>query len=577
MASLQNAQQNTVRMSFPSIERAEWRNVLWIAIVLFAVTSVPYVFAYAAAPSNRVFMGIALNVPDHAQYFAWLRSHADAFLISNRMTPEPNGAVFFNLLWWMLAGVARAFGLQYAGVYQILRVLGVFVFVFVAYRLIAAAIDDRRQRAFALLLVCFTSGFGWVLVLLKYTLARGELFFPLDVYVAEGNTFLGALGSPHFLAAAAYAGCFELFLRAYREPQRRGRFLIACGLFAQFMGWQHAYDLLIIWGVLAAFVVLREAAGIAEVVQGAGPGASSLPSRRLLAGRAWSALHSLIVVGVLSCPPAIYALALTSLDPLWGTVLAQFGNAGVWTPPPWRLPVLFGFTFLAACVMAVRDLRRRMTTFSDARLLVLVWFLVSFVLIYLPTDYQIHMLNGWQIPMSILAARWIVEHAAPQLRSWFAPLRLRFVAGAFLLAVLPTNAYLFSWRLLELGRHQYDFYLTRADVSGLSWLSANAGPDDVVLSSLNIGQYVPVMTDAHAYLAHWAQTAHFYSRRDAVQRFFSADAGRAERRHILLAHSVDYVFVGPAERRLPDFDARAVYGMRVVFMQEDVTIYATAE
>ena len=159
----------------------------------------------------------------------------------------------------------------------------------------------------------------------------------------------------------------------------------------------------------------------------------------------------------------------------------------------------------------------------------------------------------------------------------FAPLRLRFVAGAFLLAVLPTNAYLFSWRLLELGRHQYDFYLTRADVSGLSWLSANADSEDVVLSSLNIGQYVPVMTDAHAYLAHWAQTAHFYARRDAVQRFFAAGTSRTERAHILLAHSVDYVFVGPAERRLPDFDVHATDGMHVVFSQEDVTIYATSE
>lgn len=577
MASPQNVHASTVRISFLSIEQAEWRSVLWIAIVLFAVTSVPYMFAYAAAPSDRVFMGIALNVPDHAQYFAWLRSHADAFLISNRMTPEPNGAVFFNLLWWMLAGIARAFGLQYAGVYQILRIIGVFVFVFVAYRLIAAAIHDRMQRMFALLLVCFTSGFGWVLMLLKYTFARGELLFPLDVYVAEGNTFLGALGSPHFLAAAAYAGCFELFLRAYREPQQRWRYLIACGLFAQFMGWQHAYDLLIIWGVLAVFVMLRESAVIAEVWQGAGRGTASLPICRLIARQASSVLSSLVIVGVLSSPPAIYALALTSLDPLWSTVLAQFGNAGVWTPPPWRLPVLFGFTFLAACAMAVRDVRRRLTTFSDARLLVLVWFLVSFVLIYLPTDYQIHMLNGWQIPMSILAARWIVEHAAPKLRSWFAPLRLRFVAGAFLLAVLPTNAYLFSWRLLELGRHQYDFYLTRADVSGLSWLSANADSEDVVLSSLNIGQYVPVMTDAHAYLAHWAQTAHFYARRDAVQRFFAAGTSRTERAHILLAHSVDYVFVGPAERRLPDFDVRATDGMRTVFSQEDVTIYAMAE
>jgi len=526
---------------------------MFVAAALLAITSLPYVAAYASTPTDRAFMGVALNVPDHAQYFSWLRSHAQSLLITNRMTPEPNGAVFFNLLWWMLAIVSRGIGIDYPITYQLLRIVGVVAFLVVAYRIIALALDEPRRRLFALLLMCTTSGLGWTLVVAKYTVARGELWLPLDVYVAEGNTFLGALGYPHFLAAAAYVFCFERFLHALHRPGFvRG--MLGCGLFAQFMGWQHAYDLLIIWGVLAAFVALY-----------------ALRSDRAAARRA---VLGLLIVVVASSPPAGYALALTRLDPLWAAVLAQFGNAGVWTPPPWRLPVLLGFTFLAACAVAWHDVRRRLASLSDARLLIWAWFVVSFALIYLPTDYQIHMLNGWQVPMAVLATRWVYEQAAPRLQRMRSRLQPQIVALCFLVGVAPTNLYLLGWRIVDLTRHRYDYTLGRADVEALRWLGRHADSDDVVLSSLTIGQFVPTFSDARAYLAHWAQTVDFYARRAAVQRFFSGEAGPTERAHILITDSVDYVFVGPAEREISGFDPAVVEGMRVVFENEEVRIYA---
>lgn len=537
-----------------SIARSEWRDVFVVAALLLAITSLPYATAYASVPADRVFMGVALNVPDHAQYFSWLRSHADSVFIKNRMTPEPNDAVFFNLLWWTLANASHWIGIEYSVTYQLLRILGVCAFLAVAYRLIAVVFDDRRRRRFALLLMCVSSGLGWTLVIAKYTIAQGELWNPLDVYVAEGNTFLSALGYPHFLAAAAYIFCFEQFLRALHDSHVVRR-MIGCGLFAQFMGWQHAYDLIIVWGVLAAFTVFY-----------------ALRSDRNAARRA---VLGLAVIMAVSSPPALYAFALTRWDPLWNAVLAQFDNAGVWTPPPWRLPMLFGFTFIVACIMAWRDARLRWKSLSDAHLLVWVWFVASFILIYLPTDFQIHMLNGWQAPMAILATRWVYQHAAPRLQRMRADLRPRLVALAFLAVVAPTNVYLLGWRIVDLARHRYDYTLRRADVAGLRWLGQHAGPDDVIFSSLTIGQFVPTFTDAHAYLAHWAQTVNFFARRDAVRQFFSGELGRAARTHILIADSVDYIFVGSAERSIPGFDPSVTDGMRVVFADEEVRIYAT--
>ncbi len=538
-----------------SISNAEWRFVFAVIVALWMVTSLPLLFAWLSAPSDKVFMGIVLNVPDHAQYFMWFREHQSAFLINNKMTPEPNSPLFFNLLWWALAGVGRLSGAGYAAVYQLMRAGGIIAFLALAYRLCAYAFDDVARRRLAFLVLTLSSGFGWVLIVLKYTLWNGELRNPLDVFVAEGNTVLSAIGFPHFLAAAAYIWSYELFMRF--AATRRWRYAVVSGLFAHFMGWQHAYDLILVWGVLGAWCAL-----------------AMLRERRLRA----DLIGGMAALVGLSFPPALYSVLLTRLDPLWKEILAQFANAGVFTPPLYRLPVLLGLTLIAALAMCAIHLRawRRPGAFaqvSDRDLFVFAWFVSLIALIYIPTDFQIHMLNGWQIPMGILAARLLLDHIAPALAVTRLRAGRRAVSAAFVALILPTNIYLLAWRFIDIARHDYDYYLNRADIAALAWIDANARPDDVVLSSIHIGQYVPVMTGSHAYLAHWAQTADFFGKSKNVARFFDNNTPDAERLAIARSHGVDYVLVGDAERRLSGFDAPMPAPMTPVFASGQTTVY----
>ncbi len=549
----------------PGIAAAEWRFVLIVIVALWALTSAPALYAYLSAPPDKQFMGVVLNVPDHAQYFMWFREHQSAFLINNKMTPEPNQPLFFNLLWFVLGNLGSLLGLGYPVMYQLMRAAGILFFLMLAYRICALVFVAPERRKAAFLIIALGSGFGWVLVLLKYTLLRGELINPLDLYVAEGNTFLSMMGFPHFLAAAVYIWCFELFLRAIDTGKRR--YAVYAGLFAHFMGWQHAYDLLIVWGVLGATVLLI-----------------MLRDRALR----WDLVINLALVGLLSFPPALYSALLTQLDPLWKEILKQFANAGVFTPPPYRLPVLLGFTFIFACIQTVLDARRIAglsgARLSNSMLMIYGWFLVSFVLIYLPVDFQIHMLNGWQVPIGILAAKLLFEHVLPRVREHFGASsdttdaarsqRLqRGLLALFVAAIIPTNLYLFAWRFYDLARHDYDYYLSTGEVAALRWLEANAEPDDVVLSSRIVGQYVPMMTGAQAYLAHWAQTADYFVKSDNVYRFYSSRAGQAERREIIDGFGVDYVLIGPAESRTPDFSDAPPPGAQLVFSSEQVHIY----
>jgi hypothetical protein len=534
------------------VSRQEWRFVWAITLAVLVLTSLPYLYGYLSSPPDRQFMGLMLDVPDHGQYLSWWRGFQSSLLISNKLTPEANEPFFFNLLWWVLAQVSRWTGLGYAPVYQAFRWIAGGSFLWAVYRLMAQFLPDVSQRRTAFLLVTFSSGLGWVLVVLKYTFTRGELLFPLDVYIAEGNSFLCILGYPHFAFAAAFiAVTFEFIWRGWKEEQTK--YMVIAGALALLLGWMHAYDLLLIYGITGTFALLV------------------WWKRRAFP---WRLFWGGVIVFALSCSGAIYSLVLTTVDPLWEKVLAQFANAGVYTPSPPHLVILFGFSLILAMATWIGLAWRKQ--WSEENLFVMGWFLAGAALNYIPTDFQIHMLNSWQIPMMILVTKGLYEFIAPVIAQWkfrIGGRAKRLVVVAFVLAVLPTNVYLWAWRFVDLARHNYPFYLHHDDVAALDWLRENTSPDDVVLCSLTVGQYVPAISGNTAFLAHWAQTVDFYDKRNRVARFFDVAAPDEERAETVRAFGVGYVLRGPAERELGGYDPATAPWLVLTFSTPQVDVY----
>jgi uncharacterized membrane protein len=104
-------------------------------------------------------------------------------------------------------------------------------------------------------------------------------------------------------------------------------------------------------------------------------------------------------------------------------------------------------------------------------------------------------------------------------------------------------------------------------------LEGQGSQNDVVFSSLTIGQYVPMLTGKHAYLAHWADTLDFYGKSAAVAQFYASGTDVRDRLMILLRYRVRYVILGPAERSLGGVDLTALPGMQPVFKEGQVEIY----
>lgn len=552
----------------------------WLPLAAFVAglllfTAVPYAYGYLRAPAGTAFQGIAFNVPDIAQYWSWLRDHQTALLVPNRMTAEPNDPAFFNTLWLVLGQIQRFTGWSEAAIYQLLRLVGATAFLLTLWWFVGLFTATPRARWTAYLLATLGGGLGWIWVVEKYLSRISDVRFPLDLYIVEPNSFFALMTLPHLVVAAAMImgifGCFLLAERRGDDPRLYGA---ATGV-ALLLGLSHAYDLIMIYAVLGAYVLTQ-----------------FIAARRILWGRFWG----LAAVGLLSFPPAGYFTYLTSRSELWKEVLAQFDNAGIFTPNLLHIPILLGVPFVITVVYGLSLLWRRFggsrrqesparepaidgPTPALSSHFLWVWTIVGFGLLYIPTDYQIKMLNPYHVPLALLATeavgRWLEgrRRVGPGRRPAFAARHSALIMALLVAVSLPTNIYLWGWRMLELSRGQAPFFLTDGQVSALDWLDARSEERAVVLSGIDLGQYVPALTAHRAFLAHWAQTVRFYEKRSDVERFFAAQTSPAERHALLERYGVDYVLHGPEERELGGFDPATDAALRPVFTAGDTVVY----
>lgn len=532
--------------------RQEIRDILIITALVLVATGLPYAYGYLSAPADREFMGIAFSTPDTNQYFAWMRAFTQAPLISNTLTAEPNEPIFFNLLWWLLAQGMRWLDLSHIAAFQLFRVLVSLAFLLTAYCFCALFLEEPRWRKTAFLVIALGAGAGWLLVVGKYL--TGRLVHPLDVYIVEPNSFLSMMAFPHFVQAAwLILIVFTLIILGYERWQ--WRYPLMAGVVGLVLGLTHAYDLLLLYAVLWMFtfiVWLRDG---------------------------WSS-HLVLypaAMTLISCPPAFYSVYITSASPVWREVLAQFVNADAWTPDPFRLLIVMGVPFVMALFTldGLVPLRER----SLRELFLKVWFGVNLFVVYFPVSYQIHYLNGWQVPIAILTTLGLYHRIVPWLReqTWaqrFPVMDLsRAVPALLILAVVPTNVYLLAWRFVDLGRHQHPYYLYHDEVEALRWLETNTLQEEVVLSWIEIGQYIPSVAGNRAFLAHWTMTVDMHNKKEMVRSFFNPSTPDEKRRGMLQQFNVRYILCGARERELGQPPFNAMPYLEEVFSAPGATVY----
>ncbi len=323
-----------------------------------------------------------------------MTSSRQGLFIPNTMTPEPNAATFLNPMMWTLAQVQAMFGLSFAALFQWWRVAAALV---MGPALAVATMRLSRsagQARVAFWIALAGGGLGWILVAAKYALGLADAPFPHAIYTFEPNTWFGLLGYPYLPLAQGFM-CIALVgaFRVHTAPSAAA--WAACAAGGLGVALLHAYDLVVVYAVVGTFWIV-------ELVRG-----RAIP---------WRFSWAIVLILACSAPLAGYYQYLTSADPLWRSILTQYVNAGVWTPPPPLLVVLLGVPLvLAAIRLNGLAWDHAGTRFAAC------WALIGVVIIYVPTVFQIKLLAALQVPLAILAADLWCARLRPWIAAWTAP------------------------------------------------------------------------------------------------------------------------------------------------------------
>jgi hypothetical protein len=535
--------------------------MLLITALTVCVANTPYVLASASAPPDWEFGGVVMNFEDSHGYLAKMRQGAEGNLVYKiPFTSEDHEGAFVGGFFLALGWICAVTGMPVEWMWHLSRIVFGFLLLLASYGFVALFIEDRRQRLLAYLLVCFASGFGWlVLVTGRFSILGFDL---IDFKMPEAHIFFTLVTFPHFaLGASLLLVLFGLAVILHRDW--RWRYVLAGAGASFLLAIVHPYNLLVVAGTLGIWLVLL-----------------AWRKRRLPVREALG----LAMIGLPAVPALLYYLHVFSTNPAFGAWAAQSGS-----PSPHPLHYLIGYgPLLILAAPAMIEKARRVDTVG---VLPLIWVVVVALLLYAPLKQQRRMVEGVHVPLSLLAAVGLYGYYLPRLersatlrklltlrRGVYSPRRMRnFLVFLIFVLTIPSNVYILASLSATAIMHPYPFFHEREANEAIRWLQAETRPGETVLASYGTGSYIPSRIDHRVFLGYWAETARCEEKMEMVDRFFQATTADSWRMEFLEGYGIAYLFYGPREAALGDFEPERSSHLSPVFGNQLVTIYRVEE
>jgi hypothetical protein len=535
---------------------AEWRNTLrwgwrWVVLVV-ALSSAAYLFAYLFPPEGQVFLGFLANNDDSQLYLSYMREGADGrWLVRVHSTAEAHDPALLLPLYPLLGKVARILGLSNELVFHLSRLLAGVALLFAVSWLCSLCFSGETPQRSAFLLVVLSSGFGWLLVVSRLA---DTAVIPVDIRMPEANTFLTIFASPHFaLGVALEVLCFASYLVAGRHSG----YVVLSAISLLLLSVTLVYSVIVVAATLLVYSVLS---------------AIRMPRA---AGRT---LVRSIMVGLPSVPVVVYYYLLLDADPFWHAVYRV--RLVFPTPNPFALTAGYGLVLWLALWGLVQWFRSRQ--WSAPRALVSCWAVVNGLLVYGPFSFQGRLMAGWHVALCILAAAglhdgflpWVKRQARFAKMASQLPRALSTVRNVVLILTVPSTLLVALLGLrIALEEHYYPYYLPDADVRAVDWLASQTDGNAVLLSSYGIGNYWVGHSAGRAVLGHQYAVVAPLVKAQAVRRFFSGEADEQEMRALSRSLEATCVFFGTLERGLGTLDLDGISWLHPIYGEDGVAIY----
>lgn len=515
------------------------RRRFWpVVFVVTVLAALPYLTAWAMTPPGYRYAGINYNTLDAATYLAKMRlGWLGEWRFRLMFTPEAQQGAYLNLYYIFLGHVARISGLPVVVVLHLARLGGGVLLMAVLWTLCRRLARHDKPSCWGFWFAMAGGGIGWALPWIKQN--------TVDLWVPEAYGFYSILVNAHFAVAQALMVLILLWTDAWAFAPARPR---------------HALPLLVLTTVTLSVV---QPFGLVTVALTWGflLIARSIAQRRIL----WGPGVFLGVVGAAGALYPLYAVWATAADP----ILAGWSAQNITPSPPWwNWAIGYGLLLPFAVLGFVVIVRNH----AGSDVLLPFWILATLVGIALPITLQRRLSLGLSLPLGLLAGQgWETLLARIP--------RRRFLANGVMLVLTAVTPLLlvaggvFGVDLLHL--HDLIYVSAGEFTAGKIWLDHSL--HDVFLSTPTRGALLPWIVGQQVVVGHPMETVDYTRRADEAQAFFDGRWPQDEQRAYLCREGVDYVWVGPIERRLMGNATFALPGTSLVVENADVAVYEVAD
>jgi len=521
-----------------------WR----FAVVVMLVTTIPYFLGYFSQGDTWHFTGFVFGVEDGNSYIAkMLRGASGDWLFRTPYTALPQRGVLAFLPYMLLGKLTSPPGqhIELVVMFHYFRVGAGVLAIVASYDFLCLFVEKTRWRRWGVVLASLGGGLGWVLALLGQGDWLGSL--PLDFYSPETFGFLALYGLPHLaLARALLLWGLRAYLRPDLIPHPRRAGWIAGALWL-LMGLMQPLTIMIGWAVIGSYLLLLLGVQL---------------WRRWKEGQAdWESwfpwLWRAVQVGLVSVPLVGYTAWAFGTDP----VLKQWTAQNLLpSPPPGHYLVAYGLLLPLALIAAWRLVKAG----KSYRWLLLSWSVLFPLLVYAPYPLQRRLAEGYWLALVALAL--IALAGMPKRVS-------KWLQGLLALA-LPTTLLLFVGGIQVARQPAKPIFRPTEEVAAFRFLAEETQGEAVVLASYETGNVLPAWAPVFVLIGHGPESVGLSDLGPRVERFYQADTSEEDRIALLDAYDVDYVFWGPAERALGEWNPNEDSDLQVVYEQDGYTIFA---
>ena len=519
--------------------RRELLRITIVVTLMLILSSIPNWVGYSAQTEKLTYKGTFFDTQDYSVHMSMLRAGMQGdWAYQFRFTSEPHTAAYTRLFYIALGQINRLLQLNPATLFEAARWFFGALALFALYALTKRVFDDARWRKVAFLLAVFGSGLGWLQLITGWI--PGPIT-PIDFWLIDAYFFFGLALFPHFsFVTALLCLAFAFYLEFLRTANWTR------------IAWIGAFSILVQFVNPIAFVLADVTFAVATLIVW-------MRERKLQ----WKQLAALGALALTQLPLLIYNFTLLNTDPTWSQFTRQNQTL---SPPPVYYLWGFGLLWLFALIGTISAFRRNKT----ALLASTAWVVTGLALAYAPFYIQRRFLHAVTIPLALLGTQGLI--ALSDFASRKSPFLARRVHGlalfiVFLLSI--SSVYLGLGRSLYLRGHPDEFFYPASLNNALTWLQANAAPNDFVLSAAPSGLLIAQKTDLRVYLGHEMETLDYPSKSQLVDAFYQGRAGS----DWLTDTGVSWALYGPYEQKLSQGNEFTFPGLEVVYQSGGIVIY----